>query len=408
METLHKYISNFRLTDNTHSTSTVIEDKILNDYKIRYYINEFWTPRQRQASSLHEVSYRACFKPRLPAFFIDLLTERGDVVYDPFSGRGTTALQAVLMGRTAYANDINPLSRILAEPRMNPPELKDVENRLSHIPFNKKIKSDLDLSMFYHPVTLCEILSLRTYLIERREKGSKDNLDAWIRMVATNRLSGHSPGFFSVYTLPPNQAVSPSGQLKINKKRRQEPEYRDVKKLILRKSSQLLKRLTDTERENLRVYGKASRFYTMDARKTRDIPDHSVRLTVTSPPFLNIVNYSGDNWLRCWFNGIDDQAVAKKITMSRTPEDWEKVMSDVFHELYRITIPGGWVVFEVGEVRHGTVQLEKSVIPLGLKAGFSCFGVLINDQKFTKTSNIWGINNNIGGTNTNRIVVFYK
>ncbi len=27
---------------------------------------EFWTSRQRQAHSLHELSYRACFKPQLP------------------------------------------------------------------------------------------------------------------------------------------------------------------------------------------------------------------------------------------------------------------------------------------------------------------------------------------------------
>src|SRR5262249_13871489 len=53
------------------------------------YINEFWTARQRQASSLHEVSYRACFKPQLPRFFIERLTKPGDIVYDPFMGRGT-------------------------------------------------------------------------------------------------------------------------------------------------------------------------------------------------------------------------------------------------------------------------------------------------------------------------------
>lgn len=408
MEILHKYLSGFRLSEDRPSAGTVIEEQITDGEKIRYYINEFWTSRQRQVSSLHEVSYRACFKPQLPAFFINLLTDRGDIVYDPFSGRGTTALQTALMGRTAYANDINPLSRILAEPRMNPPGLKDVETRLLSIPFHKKLKVDLDLSMFYHRDTLGELLSLRKYLHERKEKGTEDGIDAWIRMVATNRLSGHSPGFFSVYTLPPNQAVSPAGQLKINIKRRQEPEYRDVKRLILRKSVQLLKRLTYTDRENLSKYGKAARFFTMDARQTYEIRDSSVRLTVTSPPFLNIVNYSGDNWLRCWFNGIDDQAVAEKITMSRKLENWEGVMSDVFHELYRITIPGGWVAFEVGEVRKGTIQLEKSVIPLGLKAGFSCFGVLINKQIFTKTSNIWGINNNSSGTNTNRIVVLYK
>ena len=55
------------------------------------YVNEFWTARQRQASSLQEISYRACFKPQLPRFFIERLTQPGDIVYDPFMGRGTTS-----------------------------------------------------------------------------------------------------------------------------------------------------------------------------------------------------------------------------------------------------------------------------------------------------------------------------
>ena len=58
---------------------------------IRYLINEFWTAGQRQAHSIHEVSYRACFKPQLPEFFIKRLTKPGDAVYDPFMGRGTTS-----------------------------------------------------------------------------------------------------------------------------------------------------------------------------------------------------------------------------------------------------------------------------------------------------------------------------
>ena len=65
------------------------------------FVNEFWTSRQRAAHSLHEVSYRACFKPQLPRFFIERLTRPGDVVYDPFMGRGTTVLEAALLGRTA-------------------------------------------------------------------------------------------------------------------------------------------------------------------------------------------------------------------------------------------------------------------------------------------------------------------
>ena len=66
------------------------------------------------------------------------------------------------------------------------------------------------------------------------------------------------------------------------------------------------------------------------------------------------------------------------------------------------------MAFEVGEVRGGSVRLEEVVVPLGRVAGFEAEAVLINEQAFTKTSNIWGVDNNARGTNTNRIILFRK
>ncbi len=80
----------------------------------------------------------------------------------------------------------------------------------------------------------------------------------------------------------------------------------------------------------------------------------------------------------------------------------------MFGELYRVTRPDGWVAFEVGEVRRGSVKLEEVVAPLGLAAGFKCTAILVNAQSFTKTANIWGVRNNRLGTNSNRIVLFRK
>src|SRR5262245_15718455 len=100
---------------------------------VRYFANEFWTARQRQAHSLHEISYRACFKPQLPRFFIDRLTEPGDVVHDPFMGRGTTPLEAALAGRAPAGGDVNPLSAMLVAPRLDPPPLAEIAARLAAI-----------------------------------------------------------------------------------------------------------------------------------------------------------------------------------------------------------------------------------------------------------------------------------
>lgn len=372
------------------------------------YVNEFWTSRQRQAASIHEISYRACFKPQLPRFFIKLLTNPGDTVYDPFSGRGTTTIEAALLGRKVVSNDINPLSRILSKPRLTVPSVDQVRKRLAEIPFKIRVKKEIDLSMFYHPETESELLALRMYLSEQQNNSLDDNLDHWIRMVATNRLSGHSKGFFSVYTMPPNQAVSPERQEKINFKRNQKPDYRDIRSIILKKSSQLLRNLSSVEEKNLNNAGKSAVFLEDDAASTKSIPETSIDLTVTSPPFLNIVQYSRDNWLRCWFNQIDLDKLENKLTMAATLEQWSAKIGSVFDELYRITKTGGWVAFEVGEVRGGKINLEDQVIPLGVKSGFQCAGVVVNRQPFTKTSNIWGVKNNQIGTNSNRIVLFNK
>ena len=127
------------------------------------FTNEYWTSQQRQSNSIHEISYRACFKAQLPRFFIEILTKRGDTVYDPFSGRGTTAIESAILGRNVVANDINPLSAIFILPRLNIPNIRDIATRLREIPIIES-RDKLDLSMFYHEKTQQEIKSLRKVL----------------------------------------------------------------------------------------------------------------------------------------------------------------------------------------------------------------------------------------------------
>ncbi|RPI00868.1 MAG: site-specific DNA-methyltransferase, partial [Ignavibacteriae bacterium] len=157
--------------------------------EIPKYEAEFWTSKQRQSSSLHEISYRACFKAEVPRFFIQWLTEIGDTVYDPFNGRGTTIIEAGLLGRNVIANDLNPLSEILSRPRFSIPDREIVLQRLNGIKINPNAKAGIDLSMFFHPRTESEIVSLKNYLLRRKKTGTEDDVDGWIRMVATNRLT---------------------------------------------------------------------------------------------------------------------------------------------------------------------------------------------------------------------------
>ena len=155
------------------------------------------------------------------------------MVYDPFAGRGTTLIESALLGRVPIGCDINPLSSIMTLPRLNPPTVDQVADRLSHIDLEAVNDYPKELLAFYHPETLKQICSLKKYLTEKAD--SLDWIDQWIRLVALSRLTGHSSGFFSVYTLPPNQAASVERQKKINKRRNQEPPLRDIKPRIQKK-----------------------------------------------------------------------------------------------------------------------------------------------------------------------------
>ena len=376
------------------------------DFDIPVFVNEFWTSKQRAAHSLHEVSYRACFKPQLPRFFIERLTAPGNAVYDPFLGRGTTVIEAALLGRTPVGTDINPLSEILVKPRLEPPPLAAILERLSELSLEGECDTWDELLTFYHPDTLRQITNLRKYLLGNAKDGSLDAIDRWIRMVATNRLTGHSPGFFSVYTLPPNQAVTVERQRGINLSRKQTPPERDVRVAILKKSRSLLGKLEEYDARRLRETSGKALLTTGSSHDTPEIASDSISLVVTSPPFLDVVDYQTDNWLRCWFNGIDAQSV--RVWHFRRPREWQAGMTRVFAELMRVLKPGGYVAFEVGEVRGGKILLESLVVPAAAEAGLEPLMVLVNDQVFTKTSNCWGVENLRKGTNTNRIVLLRK
>ena len=362
------------------------------------FANEFWTAKQRAGHSLHEVSYRACFKPQLPAFFIRRLTAPGDLVFDPFMGRGTTLLEASLSGRDTLGNDVNPLARLMIEPRLDPPSAEAVEARLATLALDEPADCPEDLRVFFHPATLNEICRLRGYLAARRADGKEDAVDRWIRMAALNRLTGHSKGFFSVYTLPPNQAASLERQRKNNARLGQRPEYREVSALILRKTRSLLRDLPSR-----RPAGKHRGFFGQSVFEPFRYDGPPVRLSVTSPPFLDIVNYRADNWMRCWFAGIEPDRVG--ITQTGKLDEWKALVRAALDHVAEISESGSVFAFEVGEIRKGSLLLDQVVAEVARGSEWELVCFLVNEQEFTKTSNTWGVENNRSGTNTNRIVV---
>jgi DNA modification methylase len=368
---------------------------------------ELWTSSQRQMHSLHyTVSYRASFKPELPEFCIGRYSAPGDIVLDQFSGRGTTALQAALMGRVPYASDANPLASLFTEAKLKPAGLDEIVLRLHEIdmirPVPLKAFQEM-LSPFYHPDTYRELVNLRLAI-----KNNPDRINRFIELLALSRLHGHSGGFFSVYSFP-QISIPPERQELINRKRRQEPEYRSVIPRIIKKAAQSLRDSLTTDFHRFAAQAVVER---SDARSLSWLPRNAVDLIVCSPPFLDKVDYLTDNWLEFWFSGVSPRTFQSQMMMSANLDEWRSFIRDVLREALRVIKPNSFAVFEVGEVEtdEGTVYLDEV---LGEEAErirdvekfFRVEEVLVNQQSFSKLSNCFQVENNRKGTNSNRLVV---
>ena len=80
------------------------------------------------------------FIPQIPNYFIRKLSKKGETIFDPFCGCGTTLVEAKLTGRDSLGVDINPLGVFVSkvkttkipdhELEKTPSLLKTIEKRV--------------------------------------------------------------------------------------------------------------------------------------------------------------------------------------------------------------------------------------------------------------------------------------
>ena len=282
--------------------------------------------------------YFAMFPESFVRTEVARFTEPGEVVFDPFSGRGTTLLESLLMNRKALATDVNPVAFCISGAKADIPTLEQVLNRINQLEVRCRVLGEKHhelergaLPQFFHRAffhtTLGELLFLR------RQLNWKDNhLDRFIAALALGCLHGDldSSGSYFSNQMPRTISTKPRYSLNFWKEKRLWPRKRDVFE-ILRKRARF--RL-ESERPSLEGV-----VAMVDARKAGDTFRQfqgRVKAVVTSPPYLNVTNYEEDQWLRLWFLGFppyptytaisrDDRYTSKAAYWAFLREVWEGI-----------------------------------------------------------------------------------
>ena len=287
-----------------------------------------WSTKSRQGHHLHQMCpYQGSFPPQLPAYFLDRLP--GKVVLDPFAGRGTVILEAVLRGRTAYGGDISPVARALSQVKLHCAKQADVLEEIRSLDLTGDAPyPPPEIEPFFHPETWTQV-----YCLKHTEKSPT------LTALALGRLHGHSSGFFSGFTF---NVISVSGKSlkKAQEKHGTSPEPRDVRILLEKAAMHFI--------PPGGIQGEGN-IYAGDARHI-PLPDASVDVVVTSPPFLDVIDYIDVNWLRLWFLGEKDPPA----TFIRDEGEYKLFLKGCLQELSRVLAPEGTIVFEVGPVKRNT------------------------------------------------------
>ena len=356
---------------------------------------QFWIQKQRQGHSLHYVTpYQACFAPQIPNYFIKKYSKEGDMILDPFCGRGTAVFEANNLNRIGIGVDISPLAIALTEAKLKKITYKEIENRLNQIDFSKEnIKGYEDFKDIYHLKTYSQLLNLKEQL-------KNTPVDNFIRSIILGRLHGHSKSFFSVWTF--NVISFSKERIKEqNKKRNLKPEFRDIIPRIFLKARTILR---DQIKEQ-----PLSKTFESDSRNL-PLDNESVDLIITSPPFLNIINYIDDNWLRFWFLGIDREELRKKIVQTSNLEEYKQFIKDSMKEMNRVLKKGKYCIIEVGDVKHNSkkLYLDHVIVSLAEEIGFKIEKIMINYMQAPKISKAFSKKSKYQGTKTNRCVIMKK
>lgn len=289
-------------------------------------------------SSLHQLSpYIGKLKPQIARLLIEEYTKPGDMLVDPFCGSGSIPLEAHLAGRGVIASDVSPYAYLLTKSKLAPPSSASSAKRaFDRIFASSRLRAAPEMSKipdwvraFFHPVTLNECLQFADECIAKRNH--------FLLACLLGILHHQRPGFLSF----PSSHLVP--YLRDKKFPRSEfPSMYEYRELPARMHAKIDRAFKVDRRNKLPAIKSV---LCTDIRRLT-LPGQ-VDSIITSPPYMNALDYHRDNRLRLWF--LD------RATQNYSPEPTDRqagleaMVTDLVAKSRKSLRRGGRLVLIVGE-----------------------------------------------------------
>jgi len=295
----------------------------------------------KEIKKLHQLSpYIGKLKPHIASKIISDHTKKGDLIVDPFSGSGTIPLAAMYLHRDTFASDISSYSNVLTKGKLFSPtnlnEALETFDQLHHevlqLPNPDLRKVPAWVRSFFHHRTLKETLKWAQVV---NKPGNEFFMACLLGILHHQR-----PGFLSY----PSSHLVPYLR---NKKypKHEFPELYEYREVTSRLKKKIIRALqTPPPPRNVK-----KTFLQQDICEV-NFPS-SIDAIITSPPYMNALDYIRDNRLRLWLLG-DISNLNKIKEPTNSIKCFEKAMKSLVEKANNSLRIGGKLILIMGEIKR--------------------------------------------------------
>lgn len=233
-------------------------------------------------------------------------TQPGDVVIDPFAGRGTAIFSAAHQGRVGLGVEINPVGWTFAMAKLYPAAPGSVEARLTGIAesaWTYKSQSESLPTFFHH----CFSAPVRSFLLAAREQldWRVNHVDRTAMAMLLVYLHGKRDAAFS-NQMRQTKSMAPDYAIRWWQERDLRPPDVDPLSFLQKRIKwRYAKGIPEIAPSDVILGNSEVVLRDLQAGRCQASP---ARLLFTSPPYYRVTNYHYDQWLRLWLLGAPPTA----------------------------------------------------------------------------------------------------
>jgi len=348
------------------------------------------------------------FPPALARYFILAYSTPGEIVCDPYCGKGTTLVEAIAADRRAIGIDVAPDAVVSTRAKISGATPRSIRQALAGLRASSPLtNADIEqvspeVRLFYHPDTLAQLLVARNWLTSHAQynSGAQFLLGCLLGIAHGKSSMCLSIRSAHAYAMAHNYVRKYAAEHSLV------PPQRDVAECLEMKAKACLTE-EGLPTGDARVYQSSAEKYTFKGHRNLG---NTIDLIVTSPPYLNAQTYAKDAWLRLWLLGYDYRVVHSQYIETGSVLKYRQRMALCLREMLRILKPDGHAFLVAGDAtarnKNGKYLVRTAEVLAEVASGLSLDGFgfevveIIDDYVVSHSRYLFPVHNNGRSPNT--------